>query len=532
MPPLGPARSLSYRSDVYTNFNIVVDLLPGWAGGINPIGIDGYWVQFAGIAARLQTIGLGTTAGYIFGYANAGFYGGIGGYDNFISIARLYGDANVHGIPGSGNGSPGDCEYHFGTAGLDNSKAYRFQFIGKGTHLEGRVYDLAVSTNTPIAVLDANTATDSTKYESGPCGVFGFNYSDENGNPNFEGPLDMTWDNYTASYHTPYEIRDNFNDQTDQGETYPPWSAPGWTYYDPNYFEAQAPQISYTFPSLGGGNYGYEINVPAPSGEVGPARGGSYRSEVSYSDFYMSADISNWTPSGVAPSGDIAIGLVARGSGLVPGYSYPGQLDGYSWTWEQDEGPLAYWLWVSKINSEVGSGVASDSTQYQLQSGRTYRMTFTGKGSQLTGRLIDLSTGSTNIVVTGSDSTYTSGYLGLLVSASQTGSGSDEVSVNPYVTFDNFYADTAEPRLAYSNDGAGHAVLKWPATLASIWTLQSGTNVSPGSTWTEVPAGDNSGIYIYYDPTTGLNSYTNSATIPASAPRYFRLNRLDPLAYP
>ena len=117
-------------------------------------------------------------------------------------------------------------------------------------------------------------------------------------------------------------------------------------------------------------------------------------------------------------------------------------------------------------------------------------MSFKGKGNQLAGRIIDLSTGSTNIVITASDSanTYPEGYVGLLVAASQ--AAPDPFAVNPYVTFDNFYADTAEPTLEYSTDGAGHAVLKWPATLASIWTLQSSSSLAPTATWTEIPASD------------------------------------------
>lgn len=520
---LGPARSASYRSDIYTNFNITADLMPGWAGGPG-VGINGNWVQFMGLVARLQTIGPATTAGYAFGYVNAGFYGGVGGYDNFIALFRIYGDVHTQGVPGSGNGSPGNCEYHFGTAGLDNSKAYRFQFIGKGTHLEGRVYDLA-NTNTPIAVLDANTAGDGPGniYTNGPCGLFGFNYSDASANPCFCGPLDMTWDNYTASYHSPYEIRDDFNRQSDGQQNYPPWSAPAWARYDPR-GDVGMPATTYSFPNLGGGNYGYEINAPlTPSGweAYGPARAGSVRTEASYSDFYVAADVSNWNPV------QMVFGLVGRGNSLGLGTT-----SGYIWTYEGDgDNPITWPLWISKMTGEAGSGLGSP-VYNQFQAGRAYRMTFTGKGTNFTGRVTDLTTGSTNIVITATDSanSYPEGYVGLLVAASQ--SSPDPFAINPYVTFDNFYADTAEPTLQYSTDGAGHAVLKWPATLASIWTLQSGTNVAPTATWTEVPAGDSSGIYIYYDPTTGLNGYTNSAAISASAPKYFRLKRLDPLAYP
>ena len=71
LPPLGPWRTVAYRSDNYTNFNITADLLPGWAGGINPIDIGGYRIQIMGLLARMQTIGLGTTAGYASGTETA-----------------------------------------------------------------------------------------------------------------------------------------------------------------------------------------------------------------------------------------------------------------------------------------------------------------------------------------------------------------------------------------------------------------------------------------------------------------------------
>ena len=60
----------------------------------------------------------------------------------------------------------------------------------------------------------------------------GLSYTDDNLNQ-YVGPLDMTWDNYSASVHTPYEIRDNFNSQSDGVQSYPPWSAPAWVRYDP-----------------------------------------------------------------------------------------------------------------------------------------------------------------------------------------------------------------------------------------------------------------------------------------------------------
>ena len=518
---LGGARTMAYRPEVYTNFNITADLMPGWAGGG---GGNGTNVQVMGLAARLNNIttapGAGQLNGYMFAYMNCDQSAPSAFTHNVLIIVRLDHE-NYADIPGSGNGPAGTC-YLRNTLNLDNSLAYRFQFIGKGTHLEGRVYALT-DTNTPLAVLDANTAGDSVRWTNGLCGIIGGNVNDGAGHA-YAGSVDMIWDNYTASYHSPYEIRDDFNRGNDGAQNYPPWSGPAWLEYDGLGSVSLAPPATFSFPNLGGGNHGYEISAPPgpPAGyeAYGYARAGAIMTNVTYSDFYVAADVSNWNASQ-----DIVVGLVARGQNV-----YIGGINAYIWTWEADGSPATYPLWISKLSSEVGSGVDSASYLYQFQTGRTYRMTFTGRGTQLTGRVTDLTTGSTNIVITTTDATYNEGYVGLLIATSQSAAPTDPHLINPYATFDNFYADTAEPRLGFSTDGSGKAVLKWPATLASIWTLQTGSSVAPSASWTEI-SGD-AAKAIYFDSTTGLNTYTNSATMSAGPNTYFRLKRLDPLAYP
>ena len=516
--PLGPARTIAYRPDIYTNFNITADLLPGWAGGG---GADGSYVQGMGLVARLNNVGIGTLCGYGLVYINANkFPGTLSGFtDNTLALFRINNEG-TRGVPGSGNGSPGDCELHGVT--LDNSKAYRFQFIGKGTHLQGRVYELP-NTATPIAVLDANTAGDSTIWTNGPCGIFGVNGSDATGVAS-SGPVDMTWDNFTASIHSPNEIRDDFNRGNDGIQTYPPWSAPAWVEYDP-IGGLTAPPASFTFPSGG-----YRIQSSAPAlPDAGPARAASFRNEVSYTDFYISVDLLDW--------GDTqrqAFGLLARAQTVGLGTT-----TGYLYTYELGSGTLPN---ITGGDTDISGLVAEtpdslpttslppfpDNGSTHFTKGTKYRMTFLGKGAQLTGYVYDLDHGSAvQSWITVNDAggyNYISGNVGL-ISASQ---GAFDVSSD--VTFDNFYADTAEPRIAISDDGSGNAVLTWPATLASIWTLQTSSAVDPGTVWTEI-----SGVAaqaIHYNPATGINSYTNTPAMSATANTFFRLLRLDPIAYP
>jgi hypothetical protein len=521
LTPLGPARNMAYRSDNYTNFNVTVDILPGWAG-------NNTYVQEMGLAARMQGFTTpGQAKGYAFVYVNAELIAEISPdpdyKTDFLAIYRFDTDfTGTHGVPGSGNAAgAGDCEYHFPTGqGLDPAKTYRMQFIGKGTHLEGRIYDVAVSTNVPIVVLDGDTAGDGTRYTNGPCGFFAMNLVSPSYNF-FGGPVDVTIDNYTASIHSPYEIRCDFNNASDGQQNYPDWSAPGWYQYDPR--SVLGINAAYSFPNLGGGNYGYKISAPpSPAGEVcdtyGPARAGSLRTEVMYSDFYVATDVRDWNPV------QMVFGLAARGRN--PGI---GSTDAYIWTYEGDgQNPITWPFWISKLTGEVGSGVDSCEYIYELPQGGTYRMSFKGQGTQLTGRVSNLGTHS-DIVVTGSDSTYTEGFLGLFVAASQ--SYNNPCSINPYVTFDNFYSDINEPRLQFSEDGASHAVLKWPGNMASIWVLQKSSAVDPGATWTEIPPSDGTTVHYYYNPTTGLNTCTNTATV-SSGTTFFRLLRCDPVAYP
>src|SRR6185503_3825494 len=109
---------------------------------------------------------------------------------------------------------------------------------------------------------------------------------------------------------------DDFNDGNDTG----------WTRYDPLGGLGAGAQATYTFP-----NRGYRIQAtrfPAFPAAVGPARAGSVREDVSYTDFYVAVDVVDWDNSVRQ-----AFGILARVN--TPGL---GQTTGYAFTYERGSG--------------------------------------------------------------------------------------------------------------------------------------------------------------------------------------------------
>src|SRR5204862_7268601 len=118
------------------------------------------------------------------------------------------------------------------------------------------------------------------------------------------------------------------------------------------------------------------------------------------------------------------------------------------------------------------------------------------------------------LVVTGTDAgaNYANGKVGL-VAASQ-----GSCSVGGDCTFDNFYADSAEPRLAIGSAG-GFPAVSWPGSLACLWVLESSSSVGTGAVWTEVTADK-----IVY--TAGTKTHTGTTLMADDGPTYYRLRKL------
>jgi hypothetical protein len=166
---LGAGRAGSLRAEVYTNFYITVDIV-NW---------DDTLPHAAGILARVQTPGLGTTTGYAFTW------------DRGNPASETAGDVDISKITGeapSGVVISGADQIH-----LEPGKSYRFVFIGRDTELQGRVYELP-DTDTPKVTIVGNDAT----YTTGVGGLV--IYDNSTGATNI---CDITFDSFFAAIAEP-----------------------------------------------------------------------------------------------------------------------------------------------------------------------------------------------------------------------------------------------------------------------------------------------------------------------------------------
>jgi hypothetical protein len=162
----GPGRGGSYRPEVYTNFYVSVDIV-NW---------DDTLPHAAGILARVQSPGLGTTTGYAFTWDRGNPSSSTAGD---VDFSRITGE-----IP-TGVNTTGSDRLH-----MEPGKSYRFVFIGRGPSLEGRVYELP-NVSTPIVAVTGSDAT----YEYGVCGLVIYDNSGGGGT----NVCDITFDNYYAT---------------------------------------------------------------------------------------------------------------------------------------------------------------------------------------------------------------------------------------------------------------------------------------------------------------------------------------------
>jgi len=201
-----------YSGTNYTDFYLEVDLLD-WNNTID---------HAVGLLARITTPGLGTTDGYAFT---------IQVQDTDISISRLTDEAPTD-LPGSSrNFIP------------DPSKDYRMVFIGRGSHLIGRVYELP-NLDTPVIT----TEGDDSMYPSGINGLVIADLTSIN-NPVGVG-TDATFDNFRALSVEPPRLSAAYSPELqslriawpgaatgfilEYTTTLPATSLPGWTQVPPD----------------------------------------------------------------------------------------------------------------------------------------------------------------------------------------------------------------------------------------------------------------------------------------------------------
>jgi hypothetical protein len=208
---------------------------------------------------------------------------------------------------------------------------------------------------------------------------------------------------------------DHFNGNTDAG----------WTHYDP--FASFGAPASFTVA-----NGQYTISAPASPdpGQLGPSRAGSLRTDVQYTQFSISTDITDWDIDH-----DMALGILARVTN--PGL---GTTDGYALTYSSN----GHSIDLSRVTGEQPHGLGS--TTVGLDPNQTYRLVFTGNGPDLMGQVFDTADLTTPLAsITGSDPTYTQGINGLVV-FDNTNATSGTFGADG--TFDNYAASVPEPLAA------------------------------------------------------------------------------------
>ena len=197
LAPFGLTATFSFPNGGYriqTSYQTGQAANPGRAGTVLPNVYSGFYVsvdvvnwndslpQSAGILARVSTVGLQTTAGYAFTW------------DRGNTNSATAGDVDISQITGeapSGVTVSGSDAIHF-TPG----QSYRMVFIGRGSTLEGRVYQLPDTTTPLITVI----GSDST-YSSGQNGLVVY---DNNRGLSY---TDVTFDNFYATDIEPPRIK-------------------------------------------------------------------------------------------------------------------------------------------------------------------------------------------------------------------------------------------------------------------------------------------------------------------------------------
>jgi hypothetical protein len=219
---------------------------------------------------------------------------------------------------------------------------------------------------------------------------------------------------------------------------------------------------TWTFPTISAGNQGYKL-VSNAGTTPNPGRVGSIYTGLSTADFYVQADLLNWSTSfgqylGVAArytsGGPVnfptAYGLVLRNDHVGPGTQSA--------------------LQITKLDNTSGSTILTGNQGFFNVAGSSpapdpagdYQLQFWGIGNTLIGKIIDLSTGQPmqfndgsgglTDFVSATDSTYASGQTGLL--------GFIRTSEGVDPTYDNYLVTTVVPEpTAGALAGLGFAVL-------------------------------------------------------------------------
>lgn len=251
---------------------------------------------------------------------------------------------------------------------------------------------------------------------------------------------------------------DDFDDGNDNG----------WTHY--NVLEPFGWIGTFSFP-----NGGYRIQTTYLTGQAAnPGRDGSYRTDVTYTDFYVAVDIVNWNDSLKQ-----SFGLLARVGSVSLGTSR-----GYAFTWDRGTPPGGGDMDLSRIDNETPTQFEAEASGLRLEAGKQYRFVLIGKGSRFEGRVYELPNVMTPILtLTGNDGAYPSGYCGLVVFDNDQGRSQTDA------TFDNYFASIEEPpRLTIERWPFQELMVGWPEGVTG-YRLQASPTLAPGN-WTDLTTSD------------------------------------------
>ncbi|MGI9240366.1 MAG: hypothetical protein ACR2RV_06165 [Verrucomicrobiales bacterium] len=165
---------------------------------------------------------------------------------------------------------------------------------------------------------------------------------------------------------------------------------------------------------------------PSPNEEdLGPARIGSTREDVTYSDFYQFVDLVDYDGSL-----DQNIGMLSRVTDAGAGTT-----NGYAVTYN----PIEQKIYLSVIRGEAGENLAE--AEVFVPEGDPIRLVFTGVGDDLKLEIFALPNTSDPVgSIETSDPTWGSGTSGVFVAADPA-----DTPIPVDCTFDNYFAASEEP---------------------------------------------------------------------------------------
>ena len=206
---------------------------------------------------------------------------------------------------------------------------------------------------------------------------------------------------------------DDFNDNNDAG----------WTRY--------APLTGVGAPTtfiMGNGAYGILPTASPNPSLYGPALGGSFRNDVTYSDFSISFDVVHW--DGALNQ---SFGTMARANQI--GYQ---TTDGYALLYD-----TVGFLELARVTDEVRTVLAAVPLSLTappfIGPTNIYHFNFGGSGDSLSGEVFSVQNGvrQSLVQISAVDGTWSSGVNGFMVFATD--------QSHAYATFDNYSASVPEP---------------------------------------------------------------------------------------